>query len=269
MQANLTIQQRQQIVLCLALVLSLAVAFLPALPQDLHYHQFADQRDAWGLANFSNVLSNLPFILVGIYGFWRCRTCAASPMLTAYQQLSLASLLIAAGSAWYHLAPSNATLFWDRLPITLGFMAVTAMVWQERVWQARSLLLPLQAAGCLACVYWYVGEMSGAGDLRPYLLVQFLPVLLLPLVLYLFPSRYLRDRFLWLALLLYAIAKLCESQDAALLELLGFSGHSIKHLLAALAMWAMVQAADFTNLRSSVHDKSASLAHARSRITPI
>lgn len=35
-------------------------------------------------------------------------------------------LLTSAGSTWYHLAPTNDSLVWDRLPMTLGFMGLFA-----------------------------------------------------------------------------------------------------------------------------------------------
>jgi hypothetical protein len=48
---------------------SLAILpLLPPIPQDPSYHQFADQRTLLGIPNFWNVVSNLPFVLVGAIG---------------------------------------------------------------------------------------------------------------------------------------------------------------------------------------------------------
>src|SRR3990172_102797 len=33
-----------------------------------NYHNFADQRALWGVSNFWNVVSNLPFLLVALWG---------------------------------------------------------------------------------------------------------------------------------------------------------------------------------------------------------
>ena len=212
------------------------------IAQDLAYHHFADQRGYLGIANFANVLSNLGFLLLGAWGLARARQLADSSLRMPYALLSGAVLLVGIGSSWYHLAPSNASLLWDRLPISLAFMSLLAMLLQERVWPKINLLWPLLTLGIAAALYWYLSELQGAGDLRPYLLVQFLPMLLLPLLLLLYPARYFSNRHVWLSLLLYLAAKLCEHFDGQILAALPISGHSIKHLLASLAVLAILLA---------------------------
>ena len=82
----------------------------------------------------------------------------------------------------------------------------------------------------------------GAGDLRIYALVQFAPMLLLPLALVLFRSPFRSNKWIWITMLAYGAAKIAELYDQALFELLGFSGHSLKHLLAALGAFALLLA---------------------------
>jgi hypothetical protein len=95
--------------------------------------------------------------------------------------------------------------------------------------------------GAASVAYWAWSERQGAGDLRPYGLVQFLPVLLLPLILLIFPGSRSSARWLWGTVALYVVAKVAEQLDRPMYDTLGFSGHSIKHIVSAIAvLFAMV-----------------------------
>ena len=107
----------------------------------------------------------------------------------------------------------------------------------------KKLLAPLLAADAVSGIYWSVKEARGLGDLRPYALVQFLPLVLIPLNLLRFGSALTRPGYLWAILVTYAAAKLAERFDGGLLAATGIlSGHSIKHLLSGLATFWMVVA---------------------------
>jgi hypothetical protein len=81
-------------------------------------------------------------------------------------------------------------------------------------------------------LWWAWTEAHGHGDLRPYAAVQFLPILLIPGLLLLFPQPGRGP--LWGVLALYGLAKALEHWDAAILALIGITGgHAIKHLAAA------------------------------------
>ncbi len=220
---------------------------LPRIPQDPAYHRFADTRRLLGVPNAGDVLSNLALAAVGVWGlaFLLRRPDAfvdrreRVPHLVLFAGVTLAS----AGSAYYHLAPDNARLVWDRLPMTLGFMGLLAALISERV-SVRlglGLLPPLLLAGLGSVAWWHVTETAGAGDLRPYLLVQAYPFAALLLLLALFPARYTRGTDLVVAMAFYALAKLAENGDAAIFGLGGMvSGHTLKHLLAAAgAFWLL------------------------------
>lgn len=218
-------------------------------PQDLAYHAFADRRPFLGLANFLNVVSNLPLVLVGLLGLWRLHKGpmpgALPDLVPGYRLFFLGMCLIGLGSAYYHLSPSNETLFWDRLAMAIAFMAFLALVAGETLSPVagRRLLWPLVVLGVAAVWYWRHTELAGAGDLRLYVLVQFLPLVLVPLMLLLFPGRLSGKVYLWSVMAAYVAAKAAELADAALLALpLGLSGHSLKHLLAALAAWLFLRA---------------------------
>ena len=227
-------------------LLGVAAALLaPRIAQDPAYHAFADTGTALGIPNFGNVASNLLFVLAGLFGLLTARRLHDRALRAHYLLLCAGAVLIGAGSAWYHHAPSTASLLWDRLPMTFVFMALFAAVIADRVSPraGRTLLWPLVAVGVLSVLYWHLSEGHGAGDLRPYALVQFLPMVLIPLMLMLFPGRGLRARWLWGTLGLYLVAKACEHFDHALLALTGIvSGHSLKHVLSGIAVLLAVLA---------------------------
>ncbi len=234
--------------LLLALVVAAAVAgvfLLDSIPQDPAYHVFADRRAFFGVPNFWNVATNLPFLAVGVLGWAWIGRIASPPLATHYRVLCTAIALVAFGSGWYHFAPSNAALVWDRLPMTVAFMALFAALLADRVsWLlGRALLWPLVVAGIASIAWWVRTESVGAGDLRAYALVQFLPMLLMPLVLLLWREGSLAARPIWLALAAYGVAKLAEHFDMAIFAATGFvGGHALKHLAAALATWWIVRA---------------------------
>ncbi len=234
--------------LLLALVVAAAVAgvfLLDSIPQDPAYHVFADRRAFFGVPNFWNVATNLPFLAVGVLGWAWIGRIASPPLATHYRVLCTAIALVAFGSGWYHSAPSNAALVWDRLPMTVAFMALFAALLADRVsWLlGRALLWPLVVAGIASIAWWVRTESVGAGDLRAYALVQFLPMLLMPLVLLLWREGSLAARPIWLALAAYGVAKLAEHFDTAIFAATGFvGGHALKHLAAALATWWIVRA---------------------------
>lgn len=218
----------------------------PPIPQDPAYHDFADTRTVLGVPNFWNVASNLPFLLVGLLGLrelYRGTPAAAPESRPAYLVFFAGIALIGPGSAWYHLAPDNARLVWDRLPMTLAFMALFSLVIGEYLSApvGKKLLWPLVATGVGSVVYWRLGELGGHGDLRPYALVQFLPMVLIPLILLLFRPRFTGTAYLWAMLAGYVAAKLAELLDEPLFRwLYPVSGHTLKHLLAALGVGCFV-----------------------------
>ena len=212
------------------------------IPQDPAYHAFADGRSFLGIPNAWNVLSNLPFLIIGGWGLAVVARSALSPTFRgrapAYLVFFAGILLTAFGSAWYHLAPDNESLAFDRLPMTIGFSGLFAIVVGEfvSVLLARRLLIPLLVLGVASVLYWVVTEHRGIGDLRPYAVVQFLPMLLIPAILVASRSSSAMAGFFWLMILFYVLAKICEYYDAKIFEVTGIvSGHALKHVFASLA----------------------------------
>ena len=233
-------------------VAAFVVLRLPAVPQDPAYHRFADDRSWLGIPNFQNVASNLPFLIVGAIGLVRLRRRLAeggdaSPVTekAAWLLLFLGVAATAFGSSWYHWAPSNDTLLWDRLPMTLGFMGFFAGIIGERISERayRLLLWPLLGVGVASVLYWYATERQGHGDLRLYGLVQFFPLLLIPLIMALYRPRYSHSRYIFFALAWYAAAKGLESWDRAIYAATSglVGGHALKHLAAAVGCWMLLR----------------------------
>jgi hypothetical protein len=227
----------------------LALPFVPVFAQDPTYHDFADQRAAWGVPHLGDVVSSFLFVLVGLHGLWvllRSRVPAAFDdrrERRAYAVLFVGVALTSLGSAWYHLEPTNSSLFWDRLPMTLIFMPLLSIVTAERVGPrlGRLMLVPAVLIGAGGALHWHLTELAGCGDVRLYGLVQFYPMLAVPLMLALFPPRYSHGHYFWGVLASYGIAKLFEVFDAEVLELNGFaSGHNLKHVFAAIGLWVIV-----------------------------
>jgi hypothetical protein len=122
--------------------------------------------------------------------------------------------------------------------MSIAFMAVFTLVLGDRVNPAlgRTLLLPLLIIGAASVLYWSWTEKQGVGDLRPYALVQFLPLVLIVAMLWLYPGSRESTAWLWWSFLTYSLAKVAERFDAPIYRAVGFSGHTMKHLLSALAV---------------------------------
>ncbi len=234
---------RVWIILTVAAVGVIGALFVPRIPQDPAYHQFADNRTLLGIPNFWNVVTNIPFLLVGVFGLARLSRVFA--LRSAYLIVCIGVVLVAVGSAYYHTVPSTKSLVWDRLPMTIVFMALFSTIIEDRVSgrAGKILLWPLIVVGAASVGYWHLSELQGNGDLRPYGLVQFLPPVLIPLILILYRSGGLCTVFLCWMLITYALAKITEHFDLRIFEITGMiSGHSIKHLFASLAILCFVLA---------------------------
>ena len=210
-----------------------ALAAMSPVTQDESYHAFADARPLLGIPYFWNMVSNLPFMAVGAAGLARYRKDAPTTALFA------GILLTGFGSAYYHVAPGDGTLFWDRLPMTIAFMSLLAGAIGERfgATAGRRALWPLLALGAASLVWW-----RWTGDLRPYVWVQFYPCLAVPILYVWFPTT-TGTAILVTAAGLYALSKAFEYLDGAIYAATGeiVSGHTLKHLAAAAACYALLR----------------------------
>ncbi len=251
--ASLSQNQRLGVLAGLFAVALGGMLLVPPIPQDPSYHLFADTRSCLGIPNFGDLASNLGFAVVGLLGLWRLLGPSARTIFpdrkeaTAYLVFFVAVGLVSLGSAYYHAAPDNARLFWDRLPMTVAFMALFYAILADRVpgVTERPWLLPLLVAlGAFSLLYWDWTEAKGQGDLRFYGLVQFYPMIALPVICWLYPkAQRSGGGYLFWVIAWYALAKVLETFDAAIFDLLGrsISGHSLKHLAAAVACFIVLR----------------------------
>lgn len=227
-----------------ALGITILAFRLPPMPQPASYHQFADQRSWLGIPNFGNVASNLAFAIVGLWGLWlllkpdKLQAAFIDPRERRPYIVAFFGLLLTAfGSACYHLAPNNARLVWDRLPMAIVFGSLIAVIITERISVDAGLkLLPfLVALAAGSVLQWYRDELHGHGDLRAYAAVQLYSALALLLALVLRP-RYSRSYDFAVVFGFYLLAKIFEATDRFIFAYTHYvSGHTLKHLAAAAA----------------------------------
>ena len=240
-------QARLHLAPYVGLALIVALTMFGPIAQLANYHSFADQRTLFGIANAGDVLSNLGFLLVAIYGLTTLRAARRDdPARLAYLVFFSAIGMTAVGSTWYHMAPDDARLVWDRLPIAVACAALLAAALRDaypKTVPATLSLVLLTGFGALSVFWW-----SWSGDLRFYLLIQAAPLVLIPVLQWQSNTPMAQRTLFFVAIGLYVWAKLFEVADQAVLQALGFvSGHTIKHLLAVAA--ACVLARAFTRRR--------------------
>ncbi|HKE42511.1 MAG TPA: alkaline phytoceramidase [Casimicrobiaceae bacterium] len=246
-------EARIAIIWATAAAIGLAAFLAPRFEQPEDYHRFADDRAMLGVPNLFDVASNLAFLIVGAMGLYfvlRGKRADGGPAFTdtaeswGWGVAFAAVALTSCGSAYYHWAPDSSSLAWDRLPMAVGFMSIVAAIVAERI-SAKAglrLLIPLALLGAASVWYWRWSATRGVENLNPYGAVQFGSALIILLIIILFPPRYNRSQDLLGAAILYALAKVAEHFDRDIFIATGglVSGHTLKHLLAALAvLWIL------------------------------
>ena len=219
----------------LAIVAIAGIILSSSIEQNNSYHNFSDVDTFLNIPIFWNVVSNIPFLIVGLLGIYKLNIIAENK--TQYLIFFLGISLVSIGSGYYHLNPNNNTLVWDRLPMTIGFMALFSIVISEFISKKNGqiILIPLLIIGLLSVVYW-----AAFDDLRFYILVQFYPILAIPVILIFFKSKYKLTIGYWLLLLAYVIAKIVEHFDYQIHNYTGLiSGHTLKHLFASIGLFIL------------------------------
>ena len=229
--------------ICLAAII--VVAALGPIPQSQSYHHFADTRTFFGIRNTFDVLSNLPFIGVGLLGFIftvHPRSTLETPQRWAYAVLFAGLLLTGFGSGYYHLAPDTQRLVADRLPMTVAMVGATTVLLCDRFRPGSLWALPvLLALGIGSVIQWSISEQHGNGDLRWYALYQGFTIIFATAMLLLFPSSANNTRAFAIAVIGNIAAKLFELLDKPIYQIGGIvSGHTLKHLSAGLSFLPLV-----------------------------
>ena len=227
------IRERRTWVLVAVVFAPLALLpFLPPIAQDPQYHAFADARRFFGVPNFLNVASNAPFLVIGIAGIVLCLSRRLHGAALSWLVFFAGVTLVTFGSGWYHWDPRDATLVWDRIPMTIAFMALFVALLTEHGAAAgeRRLLALAIAVGVGSVAWWQI-----SGDLKLYGWVQFAPFVAIVALLFLYPRPYTGRYWLAYGFAFYVLAKVAEFTDGRIYEATthAISGHSLKHLLAA------------------------------------
>ena len=211
--------------------------FTNPIYQHPDYHLLVDKRPWLFIPNFADVISNLPFAIIGFAGllYYLRNNRNISPSWRVY---FIGLILVAIGSSYYHWNPNNQTLVWDRLPMTVCFMSLFVAILSDNVSaQLEKYLLPASVLlGAASVIYWHY-----TGDLRFYALIQFGTLAAIPLILFLYKSQYTLRHYLLYGLAFYALAKIFELNDSRIFELSAgvISGHTAKHLFAAAATYCV------------------------------
>lgn len=208
------------------------------------YHSFADSSNVCGIHNGLNVLSNLSFIVAGLlacFKFWQNKNTNINSWIVA-----LGAVLVCLGSSYYHYMPSDHTLFWDRLPMSLVFSGILMYSIIElnlipNVKNKVKFSLGYLLFSLVCVVLWYVGSLNNTSILGPYVFLQFGGMALLLYMGYLAYSRGNKELYKKISgvMLCYIVAKIFESHDSAVYLLTDqlVSGHTIKHMISALALY--------------------------------
>ncbi|MCM8535254.1 MAG: ceramidase [Lentisphaeraceae bacterium] len=228
---------KKNLIIIIALIIGL-FAVTPPLQQDELYHNFADKRHVILCTNTWDVLSNLPFILFGIWGLIISLISHHSKDLKTYLiTFFIGSILVGLGSGYYHLKPNSETLVWDRLPMTISFMSLVCLIMHitDLANLAKKLFLPLLICGISSVIYWAIYN-----DLKPYILVQFVPMIWIPI--HIIKSKTSYAPYLWKLIIFYTFAKALEMGDRIIYEATQHlvSGHSLKHISASLSILIVV-----------------------------
>ncbi|KAE8690629.1 Detected protein of confused Function [Hibiscus syriacus] len=207
----------------------------PAIPQSQEYHDFADQLDFFGIPNTLNVVSNFPFLVIGVIGLVLCFykdyfKFSLQGELWGWTCFFIGVAAVGVGSSYYHLDPDDARLVWDRLPMTIAFTSIVAIFIIERIDEQKGTvsIIPLLLAGVISILFF--------DDLRLYGVVQFVPCIAIPLMAILLPPMYTHSAYWLWAAGFYLLAKIEEAMDKVIYKWTHHvvSGHTLKHLCAAM-----------------------------------
>ena len=192
MHKSWSIRRQDYLIVSLGMISFISLFFIDPISQNLSYHAFADNRNMLGVNNFCDVISNLPFLFVGILGLYTIYQNWGINYSWCWLLLFLSIFLVAIGSSYYHLNPVNKTLTWDRLPMAIGFMALFVITVSDYISHhlEKWLLIPMCLIGALSVIYWHVTD-----DLRFYAWVQFVSIALLFIIIVVYKPTHLQKKY--------------------------------------------------------------------------
>lgn len=226
-------KKQLQLIYAISIIAVVTCFFIKPIHQDQEYHNFADSATLFSIPNFWNVISNLPFVIIGVIGLIKVMSIKEYPLKSNFVVFFVGIFFTGFGSGYYHFNPNDTTLIWDRLPMTISFMSFLSIIIGEFIDsnKGKKFLPSFLFIGMLSIVYWIFSE-----DLRFYALIQFLPILLILIILFLSKKELAYKKYFWLIIVFYTIAKFLESYDDFIYSVTYkmISGHSLKHIAAAV-----------------------------------
>jgi hypothetical protein len=226
-----------------------------------HGHPFVDARTFWGIPNALDVLSNAPLSLAGLWGLLALRGRALPAATQTAAQVFFAGLLLTGlGSAFYHWAPDAAGLVLDRLGMAVTFAGALALAVAERVCPP-----PAPATLWTTFVLAVVSALLPLShdNVLPWAVLQVGGVALIVWSAFQTPAEGAIGIRIGALIGWYALAKALELGDAAVFHATGerVSGHSLKHLAAALAAVPVLIAVGRAPLRQNPAGAGAARTH--------
>ena len=250
--------KRGALMMLAAMSLAVGVGLLAwgPIPVDAASHRYADDRAWLGIPNALNVVVNLPLFWLGVWGWCATRSNGwPRPLRVPWQGFHLLAMTVALTSALYHAAPSDTLFVVSHVGqasafamLTLGMLAelVDARFGSSAACVSAAAAVALAGAGIV-----YAGRLDGAIDMRPLVLVELVPVLLIPAGALSLRGQHTTASNWLVVLMLYASAKLFDLGDAAILRLTAglISGHSLMHLNLAIVVGWMAYCASAAGAR--------------------
>lgn len=218
--------------------------FGPAVADPGAAQVFVDHRAWEAVPNAGDVLSNLAFLAAGLAGLWqlaRVPLRAIDAMERAMAALFFVGLMLTAGaSAWYHWVPEAAGLAIDRTGMSVAFAGLLGLAAGTRVSGRAAAALGLTAL----LLGPFAARAALDGNVVPWALVQFGGAALLAWMACLRPRASALTVGWFGVLVAYILAKLFEANDAHVFAISGelVSGHTLKHVVAALAALPVISA---------------------------
>ncbi|XP_061374851.1 uncharacterized protein LOC133317067 [Gastrolobium bilobum] len=212
--------------------------FTPRIPRSPKHHQFVDMRNLFGVPNTLNVMTNLPFLVVGVLGFVLALeggffNISSQGEVWGWVLFYAGIAGVAFGSAYYHLKPDDHRVLWDTLPMMVAFSSLLSSLVAERLGQRIGLccMFALIVAALLCVVYERIYN-----DIRLSMVFQLILPLAIPVIASVYRSKYTHSRYWFLSTGIYLLAKFEGVTDRKLYHVNNYiiSGHSLEHLCLAL-----------------------------------
>ncbi|KAG5045047.1 hypothetical protein JHK86_014453 [Glycine max] len=214
------------------------IFFTPRIPRSPKHHQFVDMRNLLGVANTLNVMTNFPFLVVGVLGLVLALEGGVFNISSQGEVWTWALFYagiagVAFGSAYYHLKPDDHRVLWDTLPMMVAFSSLLSSLVVERLGQRIGLccMFALNLAAFLCVVYERIYN-----DIRFCMMFQLTLPLAIPVIAVLYRSKYTHSRYWFISTGIYLLAKFEGATDRKLYHVNNYiiSGHSLEHLCLAL-----------------------------------